>query len=248
MTYADWAGTDRMPKSDEDFRNIEKYVLRHSPWLREWFSKAGFLAGKHCVDIGSGSGIFSSLLARNGAKVTAVDLTAAGAGMTSQAAEFFGVDVKPLRADLEKIPFDRGSFDYAWSWGVLHHTSDMQAGLAEMSRILKVGGTGMMMVYHRISVVYYLHGLFWLLFRGKMFQGHTFRTVQDFYTDGYYHRYLTARELTDMLSKSGLHVTRTSVTQYQKHILPFIPESVDRYLKRRFGMCLIAEFEKRAET
>lgn len=248
MTYADWAGTDRLPKSDEDFQEIENYVLRHSPFLRAWFSRAAFMAGKTCIDIGSGSGIFSSLLARNGAKVTAVDLTAAGAGMTSQAAGFFNVDVSPTRADLEMMPFESDSFDFAWSWGVLHHTSNMQAGLAEMSRILKVGGAGMMMVYHRISVVYYLHGLFWLLFKGKIFKGHSFRTVQDFYTDGYYHRYLTAKELTDMLSAVGLHVTKTSVTQYEKKILPFIPAALDRYLKERFGMCLIAEFEKRSAS
>ncbi|MBT3536491.1 MAG: methyltransferase domain-containing protein [Rhodospirillaceae bacterium] len=246
MTYADWAGTDRLPKSDEDFQDIEKYVLRHSPWLRAWFAKAAFMSGKTCVDIGSGSGIFSSLLARNGARVTAVDLTAAGATMTSQAAGFFGVDVRPLRADLEKMPFDTGSFDFAWSWGVLHHTSQMKAGLGEMSRILRPGGAGMMMVYHRISIVYYLHGLFWLVFKGKLFRGHNFRTVQDFYTDGYYHRYLTAGELTDMLSAAGLRVTKTSVTQYEKKILPFIPAPLDRYLKARFGMCLIAEFKKPA--
>lgn len=243
MTYADWAGTDRLPSSDEDFVAIETYVLRHSPWLRQWFPAID-LVGKTCVDIGSGSGILSSLLARKGATVRSVDLTEAGVSMTAESARVFKVDVRPVRADIEKMPFETASFDFAFSWGVLHHTSNMRAGVREMGRILKPGGSGMMMVYHRISVVYYLHGIFWLLFKGKLFSGHSLKTVQDFYTDGFYHRYLTRHELTAMLNDAGLTEVRTSVTQYEKKILPFIPSFLDKFLKRRFGMCLIAEFKK----
>jgi hypothetical protein len=66
--------------------------------------------------------------------------------------------------------------------------------------------------------------------------------VQDFYTDGYFHRYLSRRELIEMLARVGLSVSQMSVTQYEKKILPFIPAFLDEFLKRRFGMCLVAEF------
>ena len=100
------------------------------------------------------------------------------------------------------------------------------------------------MVYHRASAVYYLNGLKWLLVKGKLFRGHTLRSVQDFYTDGYYHRYLRRGEIAGLLAGAGLTARRISVTQYQKPILPFIPGWLDRALKARFGMCLVAEFDK----
>lgn len=243
MTYAEWSDTERIPKSADDYREIEEYVLRTGPWLREWFSRAD-IAHKSCVDIGSGSGIFSSMLARKMAYVTSVDLTEAGVVLTARMARFYEVILQPIRADAEKMPFVSGCFDFAFSWGVLHHTSDMRSAVSEMARLIKPGGAGMMMVYHRHSVVYYVHGLYWLLFKGKIFRGHNFVSVQDFYTDGFYHRYLSKRELAELLSSVGLTVVRLSVTQYEKKILPFIPSALDQYLKRRFGMCLVAEFTK----
>ena len=158
-----------------------------------------------------------------------------------------GVQLTLARSDAESLPLAAEQFDYVFSWGVLHHTEILGNALVEASRVLKPGGTGLMMIYHRNSIVYYLHGLFWLLAKGKIFGGHTLRTVQDFYTDGYFHQYLTSRELTQHLAAAGLHVTACTITQYQKKILPYIPDWLDTKLKSKFGMCLIAEFIKPPE-
>ena len=101
------------------------------------------------------------------------------------------------------------------------------------------------MVYHKNSIVYYLHGLFWLIFKGKLFSGETLSSVQRFYTDGFYHRYLREEEIIEMLINVGLTPVRCFSTQYQKKILPIIPRWLDKWLKARFGMCLVAEFKKR---
>jgi 2-polyprenyl-3-methyl-5-hydroxy-6-metoxy-1,4-benzoquinol methylase len=243
MTYADWSADDREPRTDNDFLKMEEYVLRTGPWLKTWFKTIDF-NGLRCLDLGSGSGIFSSMLGRRGALVTAMDLTEAAVNLTRKTATFFGCHVSSVRCDAEYNPFGNDTFDFIFSWGVLHHTHDMDTALKEVSRILKPGGRGMMMVYHRRSVVYYVHGFYWLLAKGKIFSGHSLRSVQDFYTDGFYHRYMTPVELETMLEKSGLRVRKFSVTQYEKKILPFIPSRLDEWLKARFGMCLIAEFEK----
>ena len=55
---------------------------------------------------------------------------------------------------------------------------------------------------------------------------------------------MTRRELSDMLNSCGLTVRRFSVTQYEKKILPGLPKVIDEWMKARFGMCLVAEFEK----
>lgn len=243
MTYVDWAAEDREPETEQDFLSLQEYVLRTGPWLKDWFTRQD-LTGLRCLDLGSGSGLFSSFLARSGGAVTALDLTEAGVKLTRRTNRFFGTDVDVVRGDAENAPFSDGAFDFVYSWGVLHHTSDMDRAMAEMSRMLKPEGRGMMMVYHKTSVVYYLHGLFWLFVRGKLFKGHGLASVQRFYTDGFYHRYLTRAELGAKLAAVGLRPTAFHVTQYEKKILPGIPAAIDAFLKRRFGMCLVAEFEK----
>jgi hypothetical protein len=102
------------------------------------------------------------------------------------------------------------------------------------------------MVYHRSSLVYYLKGLYWLVVKGKILRGHGLRSVQDFYTDGYYHRHYTRSELAAALRAAGLVDVRTAVTQMEKKILPRIPAWLDARLKERFGWLLIAEFAKAA--
>lgn len=243
MTYADWSGDDRIPATGEDFRKIRADVMREASWLRGWFERTR-LDGLRCLDLGSGSGVFSALLHGQGAQVTAMDLTEAGVGLTRRTAQHFSAGIDVVRGDAEAAPFRSGSFDFVFSWGVLHHTSDMDCAVKEAGRVLRPGGEGLMMVYHRNSVVYYVHGLFWLLVRGKIFAGYTLEKAQDFYTDGFYHRYLTKPELRAKLAAAGLDVTHFNVVQYEKKILPFIPWWLDRYLKARFGMCLVARFRK----
>lgn len=243
MTYADWAGEDRIPETNDALAEIEQTIIGASPYLREQYDFSVY-SGQTVLDIGCGSGALSSRLAKNGAAVTAIDLTQAAVELTKKNSGIQGLSIQVARADAEKLPLKSGSFDRMFSWGVLHHTENFQAALDEVARILKPGGSGMMMVYYRNSIVYYLHGLFWLIAKGKLFRGYGIHTVQDFYTDGYYHRYFTARELSSCLIKAALTPLTFEVTQYQKKILPLVPKWLDQALKRRFGMCLVATFEK----
>lgn len=243
MTYVDWDAADRALQGVDAFRQLFDYVRTTGPFLHRWFARQDF-SGLRLLDLGCGSGVFSSLLAERGGSVTAVDLTEAAVRMARETADRTGASVAIARMDAEKLAFGDGTFDFVYSWGVLHHTGDMESAVAEAARVLKPGGRGIMMVYHRHSVVYYGLGLFWLLVKGKLLLGHTFRTATDFYTDGFYHRYLSRPELAAQLARHGLSVVRMHVTQYKKRILPFLPASIDEWMKARFGMCLIAEFTR----
>ncbi len=131
---------------------------------------------------------------------------------------------------------------------VLHHTRDTEAAFREVARVLEPGGTGLIMVYHKTSAIYYLKGLAHLFLNGKILAGYNLETVQHFFTDGYYHRHFTRRTLHRALTDSGLTVKRILVTQMQKKILPGIPGWLDRRLKSRFGWLIIAEFEKLVDS
>ena len=243
MTYADWDSQDRLPVTDEELQKIEDELLGLSPFLRERFDFTLF-KGQRVLDLGCGSGVLSCCFAKQGARVVGIDLTEAGVKMAQRNAKSQDLDVTIARMNAENMALASESFDYVFSWGVLHHTKNMNIALGEAHRILKPDGRGLMMVYHKNSVVYYLHGLFWLLFKGKVFSGYNLESVQDFYTDGYYHRYLTESGLAARLESVGLKPHKFHVTQYEKKILPLIPTWLDTLLKGLFGMCLICEFEK----
>lgn len=243
MTYAEWSEGDRVPRTLDDFKAVRAALIGHSPFLRERYDFAA-LNGREVLDLGCGSGVTACLLAEGGASVTAVDLTQMAVGLTRQAAATWDVPVRVARIDAERMAFAGASFDYVFSWGVLHHTNDTNQAFHEVCRVLRRGGQGMIMVYHKTSLVYYLKGLYWLLLKGKIFQGHDLESVQGFFVDGYYHRHFTRRSLRAALQGAGLHVDDIVVTQMQKKILPLVPRPLDLWLKDRFGWLIIARFSK----
>ena len=111
--------------------------------------------GKRVLEIGCGMGAMASLWAKNGALVTAVDLAPFSAKMTRSRFELAGLEGDIREADGRTLPFDTGSFDYVYSWGVLHHSPDLGRSLREMLRVLKPGGEFGLMLYHRRSFLYW---------------------------------------------------------------------------------------------
>jgi len=51
--------------------------------------------------------------------------------------------IEVRQASAESLPFDEGSFDAVVSTGSIHHWRDQAAGLAEVYRVLKPGGWGL---------------------------------------------------------------------------------------------------------
>lgn len=247
MTYFDWASSDRLPHSPEGFAEIRHLLLSNSPFLRDEFDFSA-LAGKSVLDLGCGSGVLSCLLAEAGAAVTAADLTETAIKLTREWATQLSLDIEAVQTDAESLVFADNSFDYVFSWGVLHHSKHTEQAFAEVKRVLRPGGSGLVMVYHKTSAVYYLKGLQWLILKGKIFQGYGFQSVQRFFTDGYFHRHFTRRQLHKALTEAGLEVTDVIVTQMEKKIFPGLPVWLDRMLKKRFGWLIIARFHAPADT
>ena len=151
----------------------------------------------------------------------------------------------PTRMTTGTTMFADATFDYVFSWGVLHHSRDTQAAFHQVSRVLKPNGQGMVMVYNRHSLRYFQCGIHALLLRGKIFKGETFKSAQRFYTDGYYHRHFSPRELTECLAKEGLSVDKITITYMKEQMLYKWPKAVDDYLKDKIGWLLVAEFTKK---
>lgn len=130
------------------------------------------LGGKSVLEIGSGAGAHSALFARQGAKVTAIELTFERARATQAKFDLLGVaNCGALQADAERLPFANASFDIVYSNGVLHHTPDTVAAIAELRRVLKPGGRAVVMLYCKSSLHYWLTLWFCVgLLQGRMFR------------------------------------------------------------------------------
>jgi ubiquinone/menaquinone biosynthesis C-methylase UbiE len=107
---------------------------------------AGDVAGRRILDVGCGSGPLFAALRDRGAIVTGFD---ASAGMLKLARRRLGPDAELQLADLDSpLPFADGAFDDVVGSLVLHYLEDWTAALAELRRVLRVGGRLIVSVNH----------------------------------------------------------------------------------------------------
>jgi ubiquinone/menaquinone biosynthesis C-methylase UbiE len=148
--------TDEERASDAYFSEIEAKRYRWHYHLVDLFRS---LQGSHgrLLEVGSGIGVDSVQLARCGFDVTAVDLTQSAVEIARQFAGRRGVAIDFRLGNAEGLDFPDESFDAVYSFGVLHHTPDIERAVAEVRRVLRPGGTAYVMLYHRDSLVNLVH-------------------------------------------------------------------------------------------
>lgn len=245
MTYEDWELDQREPKSLEDFLRVDRHYFGTNPYIENNVAFEEF-KGKKVLEIGCGAGSAACRFAQVGADIVAVDITQAAVDLTTKHAELKGLhSVKTLQADAEDLSMiEDNSFDYLYSWGVMHHSSDPEKCFHQTFLKLKPRGKGLIMVYHQGSLRFWGKGLAYLLLKGKLFQGDDLYTVQRHYTDGFYHKHYTRLSLRESLQGVGYQVDRIDVTHMSSRMIPFIPESLRNWLKTRIGWLIVAQVSK----
>ncbi len=113
--------------------------LDHESWIRPAVDRLGDVAGLPVLDLGCGHGMASVVLARRGALVTAVDLSAGYLNEAGRRATANGVKVRLVQSAGERLPFADGSFARIWGNAVLHHL-DLDLAIPELARVLEPGG------------------------------------------------------------------------------------------------------------
>lgn len=98
----------------------------------------GDYQGRLVLDAGVGAGRFAEVVARKGGEVVGVDLTAAVDAAYANIGRRATVHL--VQADIFALPFREGTFDLAYSVGVLHHTPDPRAAFGRVGAMVKKGG------------------------------------------------------------------------------------------------------------
>lgn len=141
-------------KTAESFAYEWKYIYKENNYEKQnFFHFAGpyvtpeNIRGKVTVDIGCGSGRFTKWAALSGTQLSfGTDL-----GESVEVAYELTKELENaciVQADIYAMPF-KGTFDLAYSIGVLHHLPEPEQGFQKLPPILKTGGDMVIWVYNR---------------------------------------------------------------------------------------------------
>ena len=248
VTFGSRAFFDRL---DEEFYSWNRPLHDARPFGK-LFPYDEYGAGAKVLEIGCGMGTMAMTWARAGAQLTAVDLSDTAVEQTRARFALHGLDGDIRSADAGSLEFADGHFDYVYSWGVLHHSPDIERSIAELLRVLKPGGGFGLMVYNRHSLLHaymtrYIEGF---LHRENKFLSHrelASRYGDDRRGEGNPHTWpMTAGEIKRLLGghSADLKVRRlgTELDSVFKFLLPgvglVLPVWAKKVWARRFGWSL----------
>lgn len=116
------------------------------------------LAGKTFLDVGSGSGLFSLVARRLGAKVHSFDYDPQSVQCTRELRRRYFPDSPDWTVERGSALdpgylSTLGIFDIVYSWGVLHHTGSMYSALDNVKPLVRLGGLLYVAIYNDLGPI-----------------------------------------------------------------------------------------------
>lgn len=127
------------PQLGPDGAASQPLALRRPYSVYEDFIGRSVNAGAEALDVCCGTGLYSLVAARAGAKVTASDIAPGNLALAAYRARRAGIVLQTVEADAEHLPFPDASFDLVTCAGSLSYL-DLTAFLTEVRRLLRPGG------------------------------------------------------------------------------------------------------------
>ena len=187
--------------------NEKKKRYQLEPYIKKFGNFSQF-RDKDVLEIGVGFGCDHSEIANQKPRsLTGIDLTERS--INNSKLRFKTLRLKSLLKidNAEKLSFKDQTFDCVYSWGVLHHSPDTQKCFDEVYRVLKPGGIGKIMIYHKYSPVGWM-----LWIKNGLFKFNPFKSLNEIYSkylESPYTKAYTIREaknLTKLFSKNEIKV------------------------------------------
>jgi 2-polyprenyl-3-methyl-5-hydroxy-6-metoxy-1,4-benzoquinol methylase len=219
--------------SQEYFDEVEARKYFVEPHIPR-FAQFERWRGKKVLEIGCGIGTDTVNFARNGAHVTAVDLSEKSLDVARQRMKVCGVErqVQFYQGSGEELRqfVPREQYDLIYSFGVIHHTPHPERVLDELRHFAGPETTLKIMVYHRYAwkvfsiVMTYGKGQVWKL--SEIVARHSEAQTGCPITYTY-----TRRSARELIERSGFRITEMLVD----HIFPY---RVAEYVHFRYVMAL----------
>lgn len=141
------------PAAVDDFglqwREFDPYpslqALSYSHLFGRFLLPRGFFDDKVVLDLGCGNGRLGQFIIPRARRYVGVELSDAITAFDIPEGAASRTDL--VRASIEDLPLEDRSADVVMCWGALHHVADFRAGLAEIRRMVKPGGTVLIYVY-----------------------------------------------------------------------------------------------------
>lgn len=133
--HDDWANSIDITKIKVD----DYFEVATAPENRYIIKNLGNVKGKKILELGCGAGEASVYFAKQGALVTATDLSQGMLEVTMRLAAIHGTQLATVKTPAAPLPFPDNSFDIVYAANVLHHV-DFEVTLQEIWRVLKPDG------------------------------------------------------------------------------------------------------------
>jgi ubiquinone/menaquinone biosynthesis C-methylase UbiE len=148
---ARWLGITEITR--ESLERFDREYLAQYPYLARYLAELP-VEGRDVLEIGLGFGTVGQLLAARGARYHGADIAAGPAAMMRDRLRWLGTpaDDSVVQASALELPWDAESFDFVVSIGCLHHTGDLPGAVGEVHRVLRPGGTALVMLCNAHSL------------------------------------------------------------------------------------------------
>lgn len=146
--------------------NSPSPLRRYAHWAQYQAFVDKISPGESVLDAGCGEGVLSCLLAKNGVKVTGVDISEPNIAAAKKLAKEWGVEDKVSFqvGDAENLPFPDENFEIVISSHVLEHIPNFNKGLSELHRVSRGKViVAMPTILNLCSIIQAGHGSFWEL-------------------------------------------------------------------------------------
>lgn len=135
------------PRTPEYWQAVTEKKYRAEPHIPAFADHRRY-ANLRVLEVGCGIGTDAEQFARAGADYTGIDISAVSIELCKQRFQVLNLPGRFYQADAERLrDHALGEFDLIYSFGVLHHTPNPQAAIAEIYHALRPGAEFKLMLY-----------------------------------------------------------------------------------------------------
>jgi len=230
----------------EDVCKKKYFVEPHIPVFAD-FSR---WSGKNVLEIGCGLGTDTISFAKNGANVTAIDLSDKSMLLAKKRAELYGLSEKInfINKNCEEIDsfMTNEKFDLVYSFGVLHHVISPDVVLKKIMKYMDKDSTLKVMLYSKFSTKYLkiLLGLdrFQSQAGSLHMKSYSFKQIKELFKD------------YDIEEIKKVHIFPWKIPEYLNHqykkkfIWKIMPDCILKYMESKLGWHTLITAKKKANS